>query len=101
MRKSIDVSIDIKIIAIYSAKKTITKITDLYSVLNPLTSSLSPSAKSKGDRFASAKTDTENNKNIIANQLPTLSCFFCDTSYIINIIDDSRIIVILTSYLIV
>ena len=76
MRKSIDVSIDMKIIAIYSAKKTITKITDLYSVLNPLTSSLSPSAKSKGDRFDSAKTDTENNKNIIANHLPTLSCFF-------------------------
>ena len=63
-------------------------------MLNPLTSSLSPSAKSKGDRFASASTDTENNKNIIANHLPTLSCFFCDTSYIINIIDDSKIIVI-------
>ena len=101
MRKSIDVSMDIKIIAMYSAKKTITKITDLYSVLKPLTSSLSPSVKSKGDRFASANIDTENNKNIIGNHLPTLSCFFCDTSYIINIIDDSKIIVILTSYLIV
>ena len=101
MRNSIEVSIDIKIIAIYSARKTITKITELYSVLNPLTNSLSPSAKSKGERLASAKTDTKNNKNIIANHVPTLNCFFCDTSYIINIIDDKRIIVILTSYLIV
>ena len=100
-KNNIDVNIDMKIIAIYSAKKIITKRTDLYSVLNPLTNSLSPSAKSKGDRLASAKTETENNKNIIANQTPTPIIFFWDTSYIKNIIDDSKIIDILTSYLIV
>lgn len=101
IRNSIDVSIDIKMIAMYSARNTITKITELYSVLNPLTSSLSPSAKSKGDRFASARTETENNRNIIANHKLTLICFFWETSYIRNIIDDRRMIVILTSYLMV
>jgi len=100
-KNNIDVNIDMKIIAIYSAKKIITKRTDLYSVLNPLTNSLSPSAKSKGDRLASAKTETENNKNIIANQTPTPIIFFWETSYFKNIIDDSKMIDILTSYLIV
>jgi len=101
IRKRTEVNIDMKMIAIYSAKNTITNKTDLYSVLNPLTSSLSPSAKSNGDRLASAKTDTENKRNIIASHILTLTCFFWDTSYIRNIIDDKRIIVILTSYLIV
>ena len=86
-----------KIMAIYSAKKIITKITDLYSVLNPLTSSLSPSAKSKGDRLASARTDTEKSRNIMASHKATLTCFFWDTSYIKNIIEDKRMMVSLTS----
>jgi hypothetical protein len=43
-----------KILA-YSAKKIIAKLPLLYSTLNPDTNSLSPSAKSKGDRFVSAK----------------------------------------------
>jgi hypothetical protein len=52
-----------KIIDIYSARNTITNSTEEYSVLKPLTSSLSPSSKSKGDRFASAKIETEKSKN--------------------------------------
>ena len=51
-----------KRIDMYSARKIITKGTDLYSVLNPLTSSDSPSEKSKGERFVSAKVET--NKRI-------------------------------------
>ena len=97
IRKSIVVNIDMKMIAIYSAKKTITNNTDLYSVLNPLTSSLSPSAKSNGDRLVSAKIETENKRNIIVSHILTLICFFCETSYIRNIIDDRRIMVMLTS----
>lgn len=38
----------------YSAIKIIANLLLLYSVLNPETSSLSPSAKSKGVRFSSA-----------------------------------------------
>jgi len=38
----------------YSPKKRKAKIILLYSVLNPETSSLSPSAKSKGERLVSA-----------------------------------------------
>lgn len=49
------VTIDIKIIAIYSAKNTTTNGIEEYSVLNPETNSLSPSAKSNGDRLVSAK----------------------------------------------
>ena len=44
---------------IYSARNSITKGTDLYSVLNPLTSSDSPSLKSKGERFDSASKTTK------------------------------------------
>lgn len=54
---------DIKIIAIYSAKKIITNKLELYSVLNPETNSLSPSAKSKGDRFDSASKVTVSIRN--------------------------------------
>jgi len=49
------VTIDIKIMAMYSAKNTTTKGIEEYSVLNPETNSLSPSAKSNGDRLVSAK----------------------------------------------
>lgn len=44
-----------KIILMYSAKKIIAKSPPIYSTLNPDTSSDSPSAKSKGLRFVSAK----------------------------------------------
>ena len=97
IKNNIEVNIDMKIIAIYSAKKIITKITELYSVLNPLTNSLSPSAKSNGDRLDSANTETEKSNNIIVNHIPTLTIFFWETSYIKNIIDDNKIIDILTS----
>jgi len=55
LKKIILATIDIKIIDMYSARNTITKGTEEYSVLKPDTSSLSPSAKSKGERFASAR----------------------------------------------
>ena len=42
----------------YSARNNMTNRTLAYSVLNPDTSSDSPSAKSKGERFASASTLT-------------------------------------------
>jgi len=45
---------NIKIIA-YSAKKIITNMPDPYSILKPDTNSDSPSEKSKGVRFVSAK----------------------------------------------
>ena len=51
----------IKIIFVYSAIKIRVKVPPLYSVLNPETSSDSPSAKSKGDRLVSAK--------VVANQV--------------------------------
>lgn len=52
-----------KIITPYSLKKSNTKATLEYSILKPLTSSLSPSEKSKGARFNSAKSI--NKKGII------------------------------------
>lgn len=48
---------DMKRIDIYSDKNRITNCNELYSVLKPLTSSDSPSAKSKGARFVSAKDE--------------------------------------------
>ena len=88
---------DIKIMAMYSAKNTITKSTDLYSVLNPLTNSLSPSAKSKGDRLASARTLTLNIRKVIRLHDMADTCFSWPMSHKINITDPSTIIVILTS----
>lgn len=44
-------------IIMYSAIKIIANLPLLYSVLNPETSSLSPSAKSNGVRFSSARTE--------------------------------------------
>jgi len=53
------------IIIIYSAMKIIANLPLLYSVLKPETNSLSPSAKSKGVRFSSAKTEiSHKNKEI-------------------------------------
>tara|TARA_B110001454_G_C12647263_1_gene403853 strand:+ start:235 stop:480 length:246 start_codon:yes stop_codon:yes gene_type:complete len=54
----------------YSARKIITKATDLNSVLNPLTSSLSPSAKSNGERFVSASDEAAIIKNSIGINKP-------------------------------
>lgn len=48
------ITVDMNRIDIYSERKIITNGTDLYSVLNPLTNSDSPSEKSKGDRLVSA-----------------------------------------------
>lgn len=53
----------IKIILEYSDKKIKANPPLLYSTLNPLTSSLSPSAKSKGDRLVSAKQEEIQQKN--------------------------------------
>lgn len=47
----------------YSAMKMRAKFPALYSTLNPDTSSLSPSAKSKGDRFVSARVVVSHIKN--------------------------------------
>ena len=88
---------DIKIIAIYSARKTITNSTDLYSVLNPLTNSLSPSAKSKGERLASAKTLTANIKKTIVIQFIIGMAFSCPTSHVANITEPRTMMAILTS----
>lgn len=59
----------IKIIFIYSAIKINAKEPALYSVLNPDTSSDSPSAKSKGVRFVSARdvANQVNSEGIISN----------------------------------
>jgi hypothetical protein len=48
-----------KIIDIYSLKKIKENSNLAYSVLNPETSSDSPSAKSNGERFSSAIPDTQ------------------------------------------
>lgn len=50
-------------IIIYSAIKIIANLPLLYSVLNPETSSLSPSAKSNGVRFNSAIIEISHNNN--------------------------------------
>lgn len=63
-----------KRIDMYSARNTITNSTDLYSVLKPDTNSLSPSAKSNGDRFASANTITENSRKATKFQLTLAIC---------------------------
>lgn len=48
----------------YSAMKIIANFPPLYSVLNPDTSSLSPSAKSNGARFVSASVVTNQERKI-------------------------------------
>lgn len=54
-------SSDIKMMFVYSAMKIRANVPPAYSVLKPETSSLSPSAKSKGVRFVSA--------NLVVNQI--------------------------------
>ena len=50
-------------ILVYSAIKIIAKVPLLYSVLNPETSSDSPSAKSKGVRLVSARVVVNHTRN--------------------------------------
>jgi len=57
IRKRVVVKRDIKRIIIYSAIKIRAKFPALYSTLKPETSSDSPSAKSNGVRFVSAKVE--------------------------------------------
>jgi len=51
-------NVENKIILAYSLKKISTNPTEAYSILNPDTSSDSPSAKSKGVRLVSANSNT-------------------------------------------
>lgn len=62
--KNTDVSSLIIKMFVYSAMKIRANIPALYSILNPDTSSDSPSAKSKGVRFVSAKFVTNQKINI-------------------------------------
>ena len=59
MLKSILTNAHMKRMERYSARNNNKKLTDAYSVLNPLTSSDSPSEKSNGERFVSAKATTK------------------------------------------
>jgi len=71
-KNKIDVKALKNIIIIYSAMKIMANLPLLYSVLNPETNSLSPSAKSKGVRFNSASTEiSQRNKETwkILNQI--------------------------------
>ena len=63
MKNTTDNSLIIKMLA-YSAIKISANIPPLYSTLNPDTSSDSPSAKSNGVRFVSAKLVINQNINI-------------------------------------
>lgn len=58
MLKRALIKVDMKRIDMYSARNIITKDTELNSVLKPLTNSDSPSEKSKGDRFVSARLES-------------------------------------------
>jgi hypothetical protein len=60
-----------KIILPYSAKNNRVKLKEEYSVLNPDTSSLSPSAKSKGARLVSQSMARNQNINIPGANNPT------------------------------
>jgi hypothetical protein len=55
----------------YSAMKIMANPKPLYSILNPDTSSLSPSAKSKGVRFSSANTQIPQNRISGTNRAET------------------------------
>ena len=59
----------------YSAKKKLAKVIAEYSTLKPETSSDSPSVKSKGALFVSAKAETKNiiaaGNNGITNHIPS------------------------------
>ena len=75
-QNTIEVKHLMKIIDMYSAKKRITNDTALYSVLKPLTSSDSPSAKSKGERFVSANLLTITmRKDVTINSTSRINLF--------------------------
>ena len=57
-KKSDTITEHIKIIILYSPKKSNANLPELYSTLKPETNSDSPSAKSKGVRFISAMQET-------------------------------------------
>ena len=69
-KNTTDISLIIRMLA-YSAMKIIANIALLYSILNPETSSDSPSAKSKGVRFVSARfvINHEMNRGIIRSRI--------------------------------
>ena len=63
-------AVENKRIIAYSLKKISTKPTESYSILNPDTNSDSPSEKSKGVRFVSAKSITNHITLRIGNVTP-------------------------------
>lgn len=75
---------------IYSAMKIKAKVPELYSVLNPDTNSDSPSAKSNGVRFVSAKEEINHimNKGHIIN-LKMIELL------IINMFNETEVIIII------
>lgn len=89
-------SLIIRIFA-YSAMKIRANMPPLYSTLNPETNSDSPSAKSKGVRFVSAKFVMNQNKNIKNNiiighdfrefDITDISIFLCRIRALIKISD--------------
>lgn len=83
----------------YSAIKIIAKVPDLYSVLNPETSSDSPSARSKGVRLVSASIEINHIKKIIGidNQIKLNEEILCSIKVFIKIIGDNKIKDMLTS----
>jgi len=84
---------------VYSAIKIIAKVPDLYSVLNPETSSDSPSARSKGVRLVSASIEINHIKKIIGidNQIKLNEEILCNIKVFIKIIGDNKIKDMLTS----
>lgn len=75
---------------IYSAMKIRAKVPDLYSVLNPDTSSDSPSARSNGVRLVSASEDVNQeikSGHIIKEKMREL--------FIINMLNETELIIIM------
>jgi len=79
-----EVSADNHNILLYSAKKNIANVIDEYSTLYPATISASASAKSKGARFVSAKTETK--KIIKTGSSGTMNQVLCSCWFTISII---------------
>jgi len=105
IKNSVDEIIPIAIMFIYSAMKISAKVPELYSVLNPDTSSDSPSARSNGVRFVSARAEISheknNGQNIMANRIELFKIKELSETELINIIGVKIINAILTSYEIV
>lgn len=92
LRKNTMENVENRIILAYSLKKINTNPIDEYSILNPDTSSDSPSAKSKGVRFVSASSKTIQIIPVIGTterphiKLPIWSFIFMLANKIINCI---------------